>query len=410
MSMNVASTIDVVIAGAGPAGLAVARACAGQGLTVAVVSPNVKDIWPATYGFFVDDGSRAGLQEAVEKVWSRPFVQLESGRVALDRPYAFLNKTLLQDRWIEELLVQGVSMVDDTVVSVENRGASPRVNLVGGDSIRARVVVDATGARSVLMGRDPGPAAQVALGWKARVNGSPWGSDEACWMDLRPIEGDAPTFLYALETGPNEMLLEETSLAAASSMGRSALEARLARRLDSLGIEVEEVLEEEWVHIPLLGDLGQPQGCVVGFGAAAGFVHPSTGYSLTRSIIAASAFAASLARGLSSSSATSAVQQAHRAVWPASLKAARECHNLGARLLLMMDSHETHRFFSAFFHLPQSDQKVWLSGEAHVSSVARVMATLFGQSGWDVRRDILRASAGLVHPFSPLAISPGGSS
>ena len=409
MSMTVASTIDVLIAGAGPSGLALGRACALQGLSVAIVSPNVKDIWPATYGFFCDDGEAAQVGDALSSVWARPFVQVESGRITLDRPYAFLNKSLLQSRWLEELSVQGVSMVDDRVTSVESRGTTPEVRLAGGSSVRARVVVDATGAQAVLMGRNPGRQAQLALGWKIRVKESPWAEDEACWMDLRPIAEGVPTFLYALQTGSDEMLVEETTLATACSLGRGFFEGRLKARLARWGLDCTEVLEEEWVHIPLLGDLGQPQGCVVGFGAAGGFVHPSTGYSFTRSVIAANAFSAALAEGLASGTAESAVRRAHAVVWPASVRRARSLHSLGLKLLVAMDAHETHRFFTSFFRLSPADQKTWLSPDASFGAVARVMASLFGVADWNVRRDILRASTGLVQPFSPLAISTGGS-
>ena len=110
-------------------------------------------------------------------------------------------------------------------------------------------------------------------------------------------ERETPSFLYAmpLEGGERPVVFfEETCLAAKDALPFDVLSRRLHRRLRALGVEVEEVLDEEWSYIPIGGPLPlQTQG-VVSFGAAANLVHPATGYSVSRSLKEAGRLAAEL--------------------------------------------------------------------------------------------------------------------
>jgi hypothetical protein len=68
--------VDVVIAGAGPAGIATAARIASQGLTVVVVDPKPLQHWPNNYGVWSDEFISMGLQDCFEREWSKANVWL----------------------------------------------------------------------------------------------------------------------------------------------------------------------------------------------------------------------------------------------------------------------------------------------------------------------------------------------
>lgn len=68
--------VDVVIAGAGPAGIATAARLSSQGLRVVVVDPDPLKQWPNNYGVWVDDFEAMGLEDCFEREWRRANVWL----------------------------------------------------------------------------------------------------------------------------------------------------------------------------------------------------------------------------------------------------------------------------------------------------------------------------------------------
>ena len=78
--------------------------------------------------------------------------------------------------------------------------------------------------------------------------------------------------------------------------------------------QVLEVHEQEWSYIPVGGPLPLPDQPVAAFGAAAGLVHPATGYSITRSLREAPAMAAAVRQALAEQPSSAA---AARWVWEA---------------------------------------------------------------------------------------------
>jgi hypothetical protein len=73
------STFDLVIAGAGPSGLAVGARVAEAGYTVAIVDPQPLGIWPNNYGVWVDEFQAMGLEDCLEVVWPKAKVWLDNG-------------------------------------------------------------------------------------------------------------------------------------------------------------------------------------------------------------------------------------------------------------------------------------------------------------------------------------------
>jgi hypothetical protein len=68
--------VDVVIAGAGPAGIATAARISSQALRVVVVDPNPLQHWPNNYGVWVDEFEAMGLQDCFEQEWNKANVFL----------------------------------------------------------------------------------------------------------------------------------------------------------------------------------------------------------------------------------------------------------------------------------------------------------------------------------------------
>ena len=68
--------VDVVISGAGPAGVATAARLGSQGLSVVVVDPAPLQHWPNNYGVWIDEFEAMGLQDCFEYEWSKANVWL----------------------------------------------------------------------------------------------------------------------------------------------------------------------------------------------------------------------------------------------------------------------------------------------------------------------------------------------
>ena len=101
------------------------------------------------------------------------------------------------------------------------------------------------------------------------------------------------------------------------------------------------------------GPLPLSSNPLTAFGAAAGMVHPATGYSVARSLAAADAVADAVAAALASGAPPAAVSAAYwRALWPPDARRAAAFHVFGMELLARLDPGDTNAFFTAFFALP----------------------------------------------------------
>jgi len=283
--------------------------------------------------------------------------------------------------------------------------------------VDAPVVVDATGAR----GR--GGAAQTAFGVRvpASVAAPVIGPGEAMFMDWRqPFAGPA-TFLYAVPLPDGRVLLEETSLAHRPGLPFGELRARLLTRLHNHGIDPGDA-EVERVRIPLDTPISRaPAGYpaptrsrgrpalpvyrwgvtkrgvepglwitrgrewkIVPFGAAAGLVHPATGYGIGDALRLAPKVADAIAGG--------DPQAARRVVWSARARAVRRLRRAGLATLLALAPEETADFFELFFDLPPHLQRAYLSGREDLAGTAAAMAALFRAAPWSLRRTLAAAT------------------
>lgn len=75
------TTVDLIVAGAGPSGVAVAQRVAAAGFSVCVVDPEPLGIWPNNYGVWVDEFQAMGLEDCLEVVWPKAKVWLDSDKL-----------------------------------------------------------------------------------------------------------------------------------------------------------------------------------------------------------------------------------------------------------------------------------------------------------------------------------------
>lgn len=371
---------DVVIVGDGPAGRALGAECIAAGIDAVVVGASQP--WSATYGAWADEvtqhhGSAAAIMD-IDVVGTPP-------RRRLERQYlVFDNRRLAACLDVAPRLhaqVGGVQHHDDGSVV-----------LVDDDRISARFVVDATGPQAHLLSRRSGAGPSFQSAYGLVLDGRPdVGGDAAVLMDWRAPSRDIgaePTFLYMVQLGGGRWLVEETSLARRRPMPvhelRRRLAARLGRDLTDHAEHVEHVMFPMWPGLPVRS---QP---TIGFGAAGGYIHPATGYSVTASLLAAPRVAAALQLALGGGDGTArGAQTVWDAVWPADARRARALHDFGQAALLRLGAHEIQAFFDAFFHVPTDWWSAYLRVNTTPSDVAKVMSAVFNAVPWSVRRRLV---------------------
>lgn len=384
---------DVAIVGTGPAGYALAASCERRGLETVVIGEDRP--WTQTLGTWVDDLRVADDADAVSGClqvrW--PIVTVRgSVERSLRREYAVFDNAALA------ALLAPRGRVVATATGVTRSDDHHAVACSDGSRVIARLVVDCGGARSMLLARHRRGAVPVqsAYGVFTSVEGMvrPGSFTMMDWSV--PFTGH-PTFLYAMDLGDGRSLVEETSLVGESDVPSAELRRRLLERLGRNEIDGEV----ETVSIPMGGRLPQRSTTVVGFGAAAGYIHPVTGYSVAASLRAAPRVAAAVAQSIGDGLRGPAlVEEAWRAVWPADLLRTRALHDYGLAALQRLDSGRIGEFFDAFFARPQDDWADYLRIDTPARRIAAIMSGFFAAMPSHLRLRVMgtspRALAGLV--------------
>ncbi|MGY1726495.1 lycopene cyclase family protein [Geodermatophilus sp. SYSU D01062] len=373
---------DVVVAGAGPAGLSVAAACAAAGLRTVLVAPAVRP-WPATYCLWADELAAAaaplGLDPAAVAAAYAPTVvrTAAGGERRLTRGYARLRNDVVTAALLDRLHTAGGEVVTGRVAAVGAGDVGEVAVLGDGRRLAARAVLDARGG-------GPGTAQQRA--WGEVVAGPvddvvPPGG--ALLMDWTALADPAapPAFLYGLALDDGTVLLEATSLAARPPVPLPDLRAGLGRFLAARGLRPAG--EPERVAIPLDAP-PRAAGPGTPLGASAGLVHPATGYSVASSLRLGPRVAAALAAG---GDPRAVVRRARPRATAALL-------GLGLEVLLPLDTRATDAFFAAFFALPERSWAAYLDVGSPPAAVAAAMARVFAALPAPQRVRLLRGVAG----------------
>lgn len=368
---------DVLVLGAGPAGLAAAACAHSRGLSVQVLDPTPERGWPNTYGMWCDE--LPAEHAAWSHVWRQTLVQSNQGRHQLPRRYGLIDNRRLRASLLAR--IPGEALRRGRAVDLRWEGGRPEVLLASGEQLSAGVVVDAAGFGGALgapRAQRAELAWQTALGIEAEADQLPWTPEQMLLMDLRSPGGPPArpaSFLYAMPLPCGGVLLEETVLAARPAVAPDALATRLASRLAALGIRLRRVHRVERVRIPMNAPAPRASAGVVPFGAAAGLVHPATGYSVGRSLALAPALAEALSRGLSTDP-TDAVQAGRAAVRPTAHVRSQQLARSGLCALLALSGPEFGTFMHAFFSMPMAHWSAFLSGHARPTAVLRAMVEL----------------------------------
>lgn len=390
--------VDLLIAGSGPSALRLAADSGRAGLSVIIVSPTLTDVFPESFGLFEDQIPEA-LRDAVRCRWDAVSVRVPGNEHTLDRPYARLNSAALHMLLHRDARDQGCVGLEDRVLDATLDGAHFDVRLASGARCKARRVVDCTGHRRVLVAGQAAEHHQVALG--ATLVG-PHGLTRPLLMDFTgETEG---TFLYALPLSPTELFVEETALITAKAPGWEQLEKTLRLRLRSIGLVGELTVHEHCV-IPMDTELPDLTSPVVAFGAAAGLVHPATGYQLAASL-ALSAPLATCLRDTLDQSPTAAAQACWEVLWPSERQRVRELRLFGARFIAGLSREDQAGFFDAFFQLRSPLVDAYLAHNGGLADTCIAMLHVFATLPYALRWRLIRRALGnpmpLVRPLVAL--------
>ena len=175
-------------------------------------------------------------------------------------------------------------------------------------------------------------------------------------------------------------------------------EARVAEILSRLDL-TDRAEHVEHVAIAMRSGLPDRGSLTVGFGAAARYVHPATGYSVAASLGAAPRVATAIAEALHIDDVRARSLHVWSAVWPSEHRRARALHDYGLGALLRLPAGDVQTFFEAFFELPTEQWGDYLRVDTSAAAVSRVMRSVFSSVPWRVRR---RLATGSPLPFAQL--------
>lgn len=386
---------DVLIIGAGPAGVALAAALADAGLRVGGLAPQPPDTpWPNTYGIWRDEIDGLGLAHLLGPRWTNCVVYAGGQRHDLGREYGLFDNARLQAHLLERCARGNVTWRQGAAASIAHTATASTVTTAAAP-VSARVVVDASGYRAALVQR-PAQAAvaqQVAYGLVGEFSAPPVDANQLVLMDYRTghLRDDElalpPTFLYAMDLGQGRYFVEETSLASCPAVSFDFLRDRLHRRLAHRGIAVTAVEHEEHCLFPMNLPLPSRDQPVLAYGGAASMVHPASGYQVGAALRRAGPLAQALAQALRDPAAPPAqiARAGWEALWPQAAVRRHLLYSFGLQTLLRCDAPLLNAFFDAFFRLPRARWAGYLSNQLATPAVLATMWEMFRRAPADVR-------------------------
>lgn len=399
----------MLVLGSGPAGRSVASLLAAKGVDTILADKNADREFPPNYGVWQDEweticriykdagvpmmGGREG--EAVDYKWDLTdcyfggsFDIPTTERLRLDRPYYRVDRHALREslskgyRVIRANHQASPAMLPnvDPKGSISHDATGSTIVLDDDTIVRAQLVIDGTGHETKLLVKDSreisqGPGFQIAYGCLVDVevaNGDitksigPYDTKAMALFDYRTDHYDdtdelaqqkvakAPTFMYAMPLGGNQIFFEETSLVARPAISFQECKDRCMKRLEYHGIKVTKLHEEEFCYIPMGGALPAKDQRIIGIGGAAAMVHPSTGYHICRCLMGANDISTVIAKGLAAAEPDldRIAGQAYHALWSPGNQRQRNFAVFGGEYLMKQNVVGLRGFFDGFFRLP----------------------------------------------------------
>jgi hypothetical protein len=191
LPLNGGDEVDVVVVGAGPAGLAVAAEMAQRGVSVGLVAPDTPFV--NNYGVWLDEFDELGLRDCLLHEYDDALVWFNdedpAEGIGLGRPYGQVCRRRLREELLKRCERHGVRYMSglvDQVTHSENdepstlRGSLARFDDAEMDAstaldaefeLKARLVVCSTGHNRDMLryGEGPPPGWQTAYGVEVRM-------------------------------------------------------------------------------------------------------------------------------------------------------------------------------------------------------------------------------------------------
>ncbi|KGG12598.1 MULTISPECIES: lycopene beta cyclase [Prochlorococcus] len=405
MSSN--AHIDALVLGAGPGALAIAAALGNENLSVYVLSPkDRRETWPYTYGIWGEEVDELGISNLLKHRWTNTVSFFGRGSQEPNSPenaqtnhshdYGLFDKGKLQSYWLKQCDDAKVKWVVGLASNLKVDNSISRVTTSTGITYKARLVIDATGYHPVFLKiPDRGEVAvQTCFGIVGTFTSPPIENDQFVLMDYRsdhlsPSERkEPPTFLYAMDMGNGKFFLEETSLGLAPPVSLETLKARLEKRLSHKGIKIKEIEHEEHglflpMNIPI-PDLKQP---ILGFGGAAGMVHPASGYLVGALLRRAPDVAKAISLAMNDKENSPALIAKHgwEALWPKDLRRKQALYQFGLEKLMRFKESQLRQFFDGFFSLSKSQWYGFLTNSLTLGELVEAMWTMFKKAPLNVK-------------------------
>jgi lycopene beta-cyclase len=280
--MSGRADLDVVIVGAGAAGLSLAVRLAPTGLRIEILDAREGFSDDRTFSGFHFPGSHP-FEGAIQHRYSE--VTLFDGRGEVrrslgDTPYVSIAGDLFYAAALRRLaLYPNVRLTLGTsVLEVRAKERSAEV-LTSRGSIEAQLVVQASGR---FRARKPAARelAQVFLGRVVRTERPIFSPDRATLMDFRQPQARGAHFIYVLPESERVALVEDTYFTT-ESIDDAAHDRAIADWLAAAGAGATEVLRTERGSLPMTTAEAEaePSPRIIPFGLAAGAAKGSTGYA-----------------------------------------------------------------------------------------------------------------------------------
>jgi lycopene cyclase-like protein len=403
---------DVAVVGAGPSGLILAAELAQRGLQVLLIAPDTPLV--NNYGVWVDEFEALGLRGTLAAEYTDALYWVDEASpnegLPIGRAYGRVDRAKLRAELVRRCAATGrVRYLEGLVSSISHTSAessSLAVEAAGGQAhcgVTCRQVVCCSGHNRELLAYErceegaPPMGWQTALGIECDMRDHPFPLDKVVFMDFRQTdpEGDeqlptdawrVPSFLYVMPTDRNTVFLQETCLMSKVQVPFDELQRRLYRRMSRMGLALDSVLETEHSWIPLGGPLPTHPQRTLAFGAAAGLVHPASGFSVANSMARAPELAGSIAAGLAARSPSADVAAAAwEVLWSPERVRRMGFHQFGMELLLSLRITDLRRFFSTFYALPPSLAHGFLSHRLDASQLLLFAFAFFVAGDWRLR-------------------------
>ena len=402
---------DVLVLGAGPAGMAIASALGKEKLDVEVLSPNGPDEpWPNTYGIWGKEVDQLGLQDLLEYRWKNTVSFFGHGSLEEHHYenkatenflyYGLFDKKKLHSYWLNECNKSHIKWHEGFAEKIHFQKNKSIVSTSDGKTYSARLVVDATGYDPVFLKlKSCGPlAVQTCYGIVGSFSKPPLKKGQFVLMDYRndhlneEQKKEPPTFLYAMDMGNGKYFLEETSLGLVNPLTMENLKKRLEKRLSYRNISITSMQHEELgLFLPMNMPIPNFKQQILGYGGAASMVHPASGYLIGNVLRRAPLVAKAISTAMNDKKLSTyhIARKGWESLWPKELIRKKSIYQFGLEKLMRFDEKLLREFFGSFFKLPKTQWYGFLTDTLSLREIVYAMCIMFIRAPWSVKKGLM---------------------